>query len=304
MAFFTGTGTALATPFHADDSIDFESLGRLIDMQIAGGVEALIACGSTGESATMNDEERLAVIGFTVERARAAGEKKPAVIAGTGLNVTHTTIEFSRRAVALGVDGLLLVNPYYNKPTQRGLLAHFGAVATALPDVSIILYNVPARTGGNMSAETTLELAHRYTNIVAIKEASGDLDQCSSIIRNAPEGFSLLSGDDSFTLPLMAIGAAGVIAVVSNEAPREFGDMVRHALAGRYAEARALHHRLFPLMRANAIESNPVPVKEALGMMGIFSSVHFRSPLVPLAEAGREQLRTVLEELDLAATPV
>lgn len=304
MALFTGTGTALSTPFHADGSIDFESFGRLIDMQIAAGVEALVACGSTGESATMTDEERLAVIGFTVERARGAGEGRPKVIAGTGSNVTAATIELSRRAATLGIDGILLVNPYYNKPSQRGLVAHFGAVATELPELPIILYNVPSRTGGNMMAETTLELAHRYSNVVAVKEASMDFDQCSAIIRNAPDHFVLLSGDDSITLPLISIGAQGVIAVVSNEVPREFGDMVRHALAGRYTEARTLHHRLFPLMRANFIESNPGPVKEALAMMGIFAGAHFRLPLMPLGEASREQLRGVLEELDLAATPV
>jgi 4-hydroxy-tetrahydrodipicolinate synthase len=301
---FHGTGTALSTPFNADGSIDFTSLGRLIDSQLQGGVEAIIPCGSTGESATMNDDERIEVIGFTVERVRAynGAGPRPKVIAGTGSNITAATIELSRRAANAGVDGLLIVAPYYNKPSQRGLLAHFGALAEALPDLPIILYNVPARTGSNIAPETVVELARRYPNIVAIKEASGDFDQCSAIIRDAPEGFTLLSGEDSLTLALIAIGARGVIAVVSNEVPREFGDMVRAALADDYTTAREIHLRLFELMRANFLESNPVPVKEALAMMGVFPSVHFRLPLVELSPANRERLREVLLGLNLLAS--
>lgn len=296
---FRGTGTALATPFNGDGSIDFESLGRLIDYQIDNGVEALIACGSTGESATMTRDEKLAVIRFTVERVRKHEGGRPLVIAGTGSNVTDETIAMTRAASELSIDGVLLVSPYYNKPTQRGLLEHYGAIADAVPDVPIILYNVPARTGSNIAAETTLELARRHTNVIAIKEASADLDQCSQILRDAPEGFVLYSGEDSLTLPLIAIGASGVIAVVSNEVPKEFGDLVRHALDGRFADARALHLRLFELMRANFLESNPVPVKEALHMMGLFATATLRRPLVALTEANRDALRGVLERLGL-----
>ncbi len=296
---FRGTGTALSTPFHADGSIDFESFGRLIDTQIDAGIEALVPCGSTGESATMSRDEKLEVIRFTIERAAAHGNRRPKVIAGTGSNVGAATVELSREVRDLGADGLLLVSPYYNKPSQRGIIAHFGAVAEAVPELPLILYNVPARTGSNMSAETTLELAKRYRNIVGIKEASGDLDQCSAIMRDAPEGFSLYSGEDSLAFPLIAMGAGGVIAVVSNEVPKKFGDMVRLALAGTLTEARALHMELFELMRLNFIESNPVPVKEALFMMGIFSEMNFRLPLVELADENRERLRAGLIRLGL-----
>lgn len=299
---FRGTGTALATPFRPDGSIDFESYGRLIDYQVDNGIEAVIACGSTGEAATMTRDEKLEVIRFTVEHVRSHPGSRPLVIAGTGSNVTDQSVTLTQEAVELEIDGVLLVSPYYNKPSQAGLLEHFGAIAESVPDMPVILYNVPSRTGSNMTAETTLELARTHRNIIAIKEASADLDQCSQILRDAPEGFILYSGEDSLTLPLIAMGAAGVIAVVSNEAPQEFGDMVRHALDGHIAEARALHMRLFELMRANFIESNPGPVKEALAMMGIFASASFRRPLVGLSELNREKLRGVLERTGLLET--
>lgn len=301
---FRGTGTALATPFNPDGSIDYQSFGRLIDFQIDNGIEAVIACGSTGESATMSHDEKLEVIRFTVERVRAHAGGQPLVIAGTGSNVTEQTISMTREAAELGIDGVLLVSPYYNKPSQRGLIAHFGAIAEAVSDLPVILYNVPSRTGSNMSAQTTIALANGYSNIIAIKEASADLDQCSRILRDAPEGFVLYSGEDSLTLPLLSIGAAGVIAVVSNEVPREFGDMVRHALDGRFNEARALHMHLFELMRVNFIESNPGPVKEALHLMGLFSSASLRPPLVELSDDSREALRGVLDRLGLIDEPV
>jgi 4-hydroxy-tetrahydrodipicolinate synthase len=296
---FRGTGTALATPFAADGSIDFESYGRLIDYQVDNGVEAVIACGSTGESATMTHDERIDVIRFTVERVRRHPGTRPLVIAGTGSNVTDQTVAFTREASELDIDGVLVVAPYYNKPSQRGLVEHFSAVAEAVPDLPVILYNVPGRTASNIAAETTLELAGRHRNVIAIKEASADLDQCSQILRDAPEGFLLYSGEDSLTLPLIAMGAAGVIAVVSNEVPKEFGDMVRHALDGRIADARALHMKLFALMRANFLESNPVPVKEALTMMGIFATATLRRPLVGLSDTNREKLREVIAQLGL-----
>jgi 4-hydroxy-tetrahydrodipicolinate synthase len=296
---FRGTGTALATPFHPDGTIDFESFGRLIDYQVDNGVEAVIACGSTGESATMTHDERIDVIRFTVERVRRHPGTRPLVIAGTGSNVTDRTVAFTREASELDIDGVLVVAPYYNKPSQRGLVEHFSAVAEAVPDLPVILYNVPGRTASNIAAETTLELAGRHRNVIAIKEASADLDQCSQILRDAPEGFLLYSGEDSLTLPLIAMGAAGVIAVVSNEVPKEFGDMVRHALDGRIADARALHMKLFALMRANFLESNPVPVKEALTMMGIFATATLRRPLVGLSDTNREKLREVIAQLGL-----
>lgn len=299
---FRGTGTALATPFRPDGSIDFESYGRLIDYQVDNGIEAVIACGSTGESATMTRDEKLEVIRFTVERVRSHQGSRPLVIAGTGSNVTDQTVALTQEAAELEIDGVLIVSPYYNKPSQRGLLEHFGAIAESVPEVPVILYNVPGRTGSNIAAETTLELARRHRNIIAIKEASADIDQCSQIMRDAPEGFLLYSGEDSLTLPLIALGAAGVIAVVSNEAPQEFGDLVRHALDGHITEARALHMRLFELMRANFIESNPGPVKEALAMMGLFTTASYRRPLVGLSQENRKKLRSVLERAGLLET--
>lgn len=298
---FQGTGTALATPFHRDGRIDYDQFDRLLAQQIEGGVEALVVCGSTGESATMSTGEKLEIIEHTVRFASEVGEGRPQVIAGTGSNVTSDTVALTIEAANLGVDGVLLVSPYYNKPSQRGIYEHFAAIAEAAPDLEMILYNVPGRTGSNISAGTTLRLAHDYRNIVAIKEASADIDQCVAIIRDAPEGFLLYSGEDSLTLPLIAVGARGVIAVVSNEVPHEYGTMVRAALQGDFAKGREIHLRLSRLMGLNFIESNPVPVKEALVMMGIFGEAHFRSPLVPLEEENRETLRKELQNLGLTA---
>lgn len=296
---FEGTGTALATPFRTDGSIDTDAFDRLIDHQLDGGVEALVVCGSTGESATMTFDEKRMLIERTVKRAREAGENRPKVIAGTGSNVTDDTIHLTREAADLGADGVLLVSPYYNKPSQRGIYAHFGAVAEAVPDLPIVLYNVPGRTASNMTAQTTIRLASDFANIVAVKEASGDLDQCSEIILHAPEGFVLYSGEDSLTLPLLAMGARGVIAVVSNQVPHEFGEMVRAALRGDYEKGRALHLELFRLMRLNFIESNPVPVKAALHMMEIFPAAVYRRPLLPLAEENVAPLAAELKRLGL-----
>lgn len=296
---FEGTGTALSTPFKSDGSIDFVSFDRLLEEQIDGGIEALVVCGTTGESATLTFEEKLELIGRTVKRAGEAGENRPQVIAGTGSNVTADTVNFTMEAAALGVDGALLVSPYYNKPSQRGLYEHFSAVAAVVPQLPLILYNVPGRTSGNISAATTLRLANDHENIMAIKEASADMEQCCEIIRHAPQGFLLYSGEDSLTLPLLSMGARGVIAVVSNEVPRQFGDMVRKGLAGDFSGARDLHMALFELMRLNFIESNPVPVKAALHMMGVFDRCVYRSPLVPLAEENAEKLRNELLTLGL-----
>ena len=298
---FQGTGTALATPFHSDGRIDYGAFDRLLAQQIEGEVEALVVCGSTGESATMTTGEKLQIIEHTVRFAEEAGERRPQVIAGTGSNVTADTVSLTLEAANLGVDGVLLVSPYYNKPSQRGIYEHYAAVAEAVPDLEIILYNVPGRTGSNISASTTVRLAHDYRNIVAIKEASADIEQCSAIIRDAPTDFLLYSGEDSLTLPLIAVGARGVIAVVSNEVPHEYGTMVRAALRGDFAKGREIHLRLSRLMSLNFIESNPVPVKEALAMMGIFENAHFRAPLVPLEEGNRETLCKELRNLGLAA---
>ncbi len=297
---FYGTGTALVTPFTQSGAIDFPALGKLIDFQIAGGVEFLVSCGSTGESATMTEEEDRSAISFTIERVRQSG-KAVKVVAGTGSNNTREAARYTKFAQELGADGALVVTPYYNKPTAAGLMAHYGAVCDAAPNFPIILYNVPGRTGSNVPAETQLAIAEAYPNIVATKEASGNLDQMMEIIANAPEGFSVLSGDDSLTLPLIAAGGKGVISVFSNYAPRGFSDLVRFALAGDFAKARELQYHYLELMKLNFIESNPMPVKAALTMMGIIEE-NLHLPLVPMKPENREKLRSALVKAQLLAS--
>lgn len=287
---FTGTGTALVTPFYADRSIDFESLGRLIDKQIECGIEALVPCGSTGEGATLSTEEKSSVIRFTVERA--AG--RVPVIAGTGTNNTQAAIELTRRAKELGADAVLLVCPYYNKPSQQGLFEHHRAIAEAV-DIPQILYNIPGRSGVNMLPETQLRIAEECANVVATKEASANLEQIAEIARAAPEGFVVLSGDDSLALPIIACGGQGAIAVISNYMPTEYGNLVRAALAGDIAKARQLHFDVLPLMKLNFIESNPGPVKAALAMQGAIEEV-YRLPMTPLQPANRSKLEQGLRE--------
>ncbi|HVF87782.1 MAG TPA: 4-hydroxy-tetrahydrodipicolinate synthase [Pyrinomonadaceae bacterium] len=289
-----GCATALVTPFKKDGAIDEERLRGLIEYQIAGGMRLLVPCGTTGESATMSEEEDQHVIKLTIEAARGRAR----VIAGTGSNSTAAAIEYSRAARALGVDAVLVVAPYYNKPTQDGLYTHFRHVAEAINELPVVIYNVPGRTSSNIAAATALRLAHDVTNIVAIKEASGDLGQIMSILRERPAGFRVLSGDDSLTLALIALGADGLISVASNEAPALMSQMVTLALAGDWAEARKLHYRLLPLMEANFIESSPGPVKAALTMMNLVEE-NLRLPLVPVGEKTRARLREVLSEIGL-----
>jgi len=289
-----GCATALVTPFKRDGAIDEERLRALIGYQIAGGVRLLVPCGTTGESATMSEEEDQHVIKLTIEAARGRAR----VIAGTGSNSTADAIEYSRAARALGVDAVLVVAPYYNKPTQDGMYTHFRHVAEAVNDLPVVIYNVPGRTSSNIAATTALRLAHDVGNIVAIKEASGDLGQIMGILRERPVGFRVLSGDDSLTLALVALGADGLISVASNEAPALMSQMVTLALAGEWAEAQKLHYRLLPLMEANFIESSPGPVKAALSMMNLIEE-NLRLPLVPVGEKTRARLREVLGEIGL-----
>ncbi len=289
-----GCATALVTPFKKDGAIDEERLRALIGYQIAGGVRLLVPCGTTGESATMSEEEDQHVIKLTIEAARGRAR----VIAGTGSNSTAAAIEYSRAARALGVDAVLVVAPYYNKPTQDGMYTHFRHVAEAVNDLPVVIYNVPGRTSSNIAATTALRLAHDVGNIVAIKEASGDLGQIMGILRERPVGFRVLSGDDSLTLALVALGADGLISVASNEAPALMSQMVTLALAGEWAEAQKLHYRLLPLMEANFIESSPGPVKAALAMMNLIEE-NLRLPLVPVGEKTRARLREVLSEIGL-----
>lgn len=289
-----GCATALVTPFADGDQIDDERLRRLVERQIAGGVRILVPCGTTGESATMTEEEDRKVIRVVIEAARGQAR----VIAGTGSNSTISAIEYSRAAVGLGADGVLVVAPYYNKPTQEGLCAHFRAVAEAVSDTPVILYNVPGRTSSNIAAATVLRLARELENIVGVKEASGDLAQIMTILSQRPAGFRVLSGDDALTLPLISLGADGVISVVSNEAPEPMSRMVACALAEKWEEARDIHYWLLPLMEANFIESSPGPVKAALAMMGWLEE-RYRLPLVPIGQNSRARLREVLLELGL-----
>ena len=292
--WLSGCATALVTPFTSDGAIDRERFSALVERQIEGGVSLLVPCGTTGESVTMTEEEDREVIKLCVEAARGRAR----VIAGTGSNSTAAAVEYSRAARSLGADGVLVVAPYYNKPTQAGLYAHFRTIAEAVKGLPVILYNVPGRTSCNLAATTTLKLAREVENIAAIKEASGDLSQIMAILRERPEGFRVLSGDDAVTLPLIALGADGVVSVVSNEAPDLMSQLVRLALKGEWEQARTLQYRLLPLMEVNFIESSPGPVKAALGMMGLIEE-NFRLPLVPISEKSRERVREVLFELGL-----
>ena len=289
-----GCATALVTPFAGDGSVDEQRLRDLIEYQIAGNVRVLVPCGTTGESVTMTEEENQLVIRTTVELARGRAK----VIAGTGSNSTAVTIQRSKAAREIGVDGVLTVAPYYNKPTQEGLYAHFRAIAEAVDGLPVVIYNVPGRTSSNIAAETTLRLARDVENIVAVKEASGNLSQIMEILRSRPEGFRVISGDDSLTLALIALGGEGLISVASNEAPALMSELNDLALAGNWDAARKLHYRLLPLMEANFIESSPGPVKAAMALMGLLEE-NLRLPLVPVQEKTRARLREVLTGLGL-----
>lgn len=282
-----GCGTALVTPFAANGAVDERALRSLVDWQLAEGIDFLVPCGSTGEAATMTHEEHCRVVEITV--GQVAG--RVPVVAGAGSNDTRRAIALSEALARIGVSHLLHVAPMYNKPPQRGLLAHFRAIAESV-DCPIVLYNVPGRTAVNLEAATTLALA-AVPGIVGIKEASGDLAQITEIIRHRPAGFSVLAGDDALALPVVAIGGDGVISVTANATPRAMCDLVAAARAGRLADARALHLKLSPWMRAAFVESNPLPVKAALHLMGKVGPTH-RLPLVPLDERHIEVVRSSL----------
>jgi 4-hydroxy-tetrahydrodipicolinate synthase len=287
-----GCATALVTPFRRDGSVDDDCFRKLVERQIKGGVKILIPCGTTGESATMDDAERLHVISMAVEVAKG---KKAKVIAGTGSNNTAATIDFTRKAREAGADGALVVAPYYNRPTQEGMFAHFSEIAKSVKKFPIMLYNVPSRTASNISAETTLKLAAKFDNIVATKEASGNFSQVMEIIKNRPKGFAVLSGDDAATLPLISIGADGLVSVCSNEMPAETSKMVERALDGASTAARKLHYQILPLMEANFIEASPAPCKFVMKEMGLLEE-NLRLPLVPVTKKAAEALRAAMKE--------
>lgn len=287
-----GCGTALVTPFNDDLSIDEAALRRFVEFQISGGIDFLVPCGTTGESPTLSDAEHRRVVEIVVE---VASHRVP-VIAGAGGNNTAHVIKLARECERLGVDGLLSVTPYYNKPTQEGLYQHFKAIgeATTLP---IILYNVPPRTNVNLLPDTVVRLSG-IPNIIGVKEASGDISQIVEIINRVPESFRVLSGDDSMTLPLIAVGGVGLISVASNEAPALLVKLTAACLENRLDEARRLNRELFPLMKLNFIETSPAPVKAALAMMGKIKDVS-RLPIVPVKPETKEKLRAALVELKL-----
>jgi len=290
---FQGTGTALVTPFKKDGSLDEAALRRLVDHEIKGGVEALVPLGTTGESPSLNEKEYERVFEIVKEQAKG----KARIFGGAGSNNTQTVIEHARVVKKAGLDAALIVGPYYNKPTQEGYFQHYRAIADAV-DIPIIVYNVPGRTGGNIEAATTLRMAEEIPNIIAVKEASGNFAQIMEIARNKPKDFSLLSGDDAVTIPIMSIGGDGCISVVANEVPRDFSDMVRACLKGKWPKALELHNKLLPLMNINFIESSPIPVKAALAMMGMIEEV-YRLPLVPIGDKNREKLKSILASLRL-----
>ena len=284
----TGCGTALATPFKANGEVDEAALRSFVDWQLDEGIDFVVPCGSTGEAATMTAAEHRRVVEITVEQVRG----RVPVVAGAASNDTARAIELSRMVRDVGATHLLHASPMYNKPPQRGIIAHFTAIADAV-DLPIVVYNVPGRTGSNIEAPTTLELAQHH-NIVSMKEASANLAQITDCIRGKPEGFTVLSGDDELTLPIIALGGEGLVSVVSNVVPRAMTELVRLAMTGRLGEARELHMKLLPWMRAAFIESNPLPVKAALAMMGKFENV-LRSPLVPMADSKSDAVRAALK---------
>lgn len=290
-----GCATALVTPFHADLSVDEECFRRLCRRQIENGIKLLVPCGTTGESVTMSEAERLRSIEIAVEVAR---ESNGFVIAGTGSNNTAAAIDFTVKARNLGANAALVVAPYYNKPTQNGLYAHFRAIAATVADLPIMLYNVPGRTASNISAETTLRLANDCENIVATKEASGDFAQIMQILRDRPANFKVFSGDDATTLPLVALGADGLVSVCANEIPDLTAEMVEAALRSDFDTARMLHNRILPLMNANFIESSPAPCKFVMKEMKLLAE-NLRLPLVPIEDKTRETLSKVLKDLNL-----
>ncbi len=289
---FRGVGTALVTPFTATGALDEEALAHFVDWQINEGINFLVPCGTTGENPALTADEHRRVVEITVTTASG----RVPVLAGAGNNNTARAVELAELAVDFGADGILTITPYYNKPTPDGLLRHFGAQAEALekkkPGFPMIMYNVPGRTGMNMTAETTLRMAREIPNIIGVKEASGNLEQILFILRDRSEGFLVLSGDDAWTLPMLGVGADGLVSVASNEVPRLMRAMVEHRDV-------SIQNRLLPLLTGNFIESNPIPVKAALKMMGVLENDTVRSPLAPIAEANRKKLERILRECGL-----
>ena len=293
MAIFKGAGVALVTPFYEDESVNYEALEELLEMQIAGHTDAIIVCGTTGEPSTMTEEERTSVIKFAVEKVN----KRVPVIAGTGGNNTREAVEMSKTAESLGVDGLLVVTPYYNKATQEGLFLHYKAIADAV-NIPIIMYNVPGRTGLNLLPETAVRIARECKNVVGIKEASGNIDQITNLAKLGRGVLDIYSGNDDEVVPIMSVGGIGVISVLSNIAPQETHDMVMEYLEGDRTKALDIQLKYLDVIHALFCEVNPIPVKAALNMMGK-NAGGLRLPLTEMSEKNKAVLKAAMEEVGL-----
>src|SRR5216683_1337367 len=291
---FQGCGTALVTPFRKDGSLDESTFRALVKRQIDEGINFLVPCGTTGESPTLTRAEHLRVVEITLEEAKS----RVPVLAGAGGYNTHEVIELAREIERMGADGILSVTPYYNKPTQEGLYQHYKAIASAI-HLPIVVYSVQGRTGVNVEPATLARLA-AIDNIVAVKEASGNIAQMANVAHEVPERFTMQSGDDAITIPLMSLGGRGVISVVSNQIPGEMTDLAQSCLAGDYARARAIQRQYLALMNVNFVESNPIPVKAAMAAMGLLQPV-WRLPMVPPSAASQQKIEKVLEEVGLMA---
>lgn len=288
-----GCGTALVTPFRRDGGLDERALGSLVEWQIDSGIDFLVPCGTTGETPALNREEWLRVIEITIEATKG----RAPIVAGATSNSTREAVEKAKTVAAIpGVDAILTASPYYNKPTQEGQFQHFRAIAGAV-DKPLILYNVPGRTGANIEPAMLARLA-QMKNIAGVKEASGNISQIAEVCNAVPDDFSVFSGDDAITLPVIALGGVGIISVASNEIPREMSELTRAALANDWATARKIHRKYLALMQANFIESNPMPVKAVLAMMGKIEEV-YRLPMVPMKKETRAKLEAIAAEAGL-----
>ena len=288
---FKGAITAIVTPFRENGELDEESLRKLVEFQIKNKIDGIVPCGTTGESPTLDHEEHGKVVEIVVD---AANGKVP-VIAGTGSNSASEAIEMTKHAADAGADASLQVCPYYNKPTQEGLYRHFSAIAKAV-DIPLIIYNIQGRTGVNMETSTLARLAKEYSNIVGVKEASGNIAQMMDVINELPKNFAVISGDDNLTLPLMVLGGKGVISVASNIIPKEMHELCEHALNGNFEKARKMHYELLPLFKGIFIETNPMPIKAALAMKGMIKEA-YRLPMCEMKPDSREKLRQILKDL-------
>jgi len=294
MAIFKGAGVAIITPMHEDGSVNYEKLEEILEFQIANSTDAVIICGTTGESSTMTHGEHLKTIKFAVDKVA----KRVPVIAGTGSNCTETAIMMSKEAASYGVDALLVVTPYYNKATQKGLIAHYTAIANAVPETPIIMYNVPSRPGCNLQPATVAALVKNVKNIVGIKAASGDLSQIAKMMSMAGEDLELYSGNDDQILPIMSLGGLGVISVLSNVAPKQTHDIVMKFMEGDTREAARLQLEAIPLINALFCEVNPIPVKTAMNMMGMEVGP-LRMPLCEMEESNKETLAKAMKDYGL-----